>query len=101
VHASAAAAMARRGSGVVLPRPDRLHHVLEDFLTAWTAPRGHIVPLRRFLGAVLGDRDVRAYFADSCLVASLTRASLPESCRQQFVRGQGLQRPAVASAAAA
>ena len=88
------------GRGSTLPRPDRLHHVVEDFLTTWTAPVSHVTPLRRFLGAVLR-RDVRSYFADSCLAAALTHDQLPGSCRQHFVRGHGLQRPPLAHVAAA
>jgi len=88
--------MASRRSAQTLPRPDSLHHVLEDFLTSWTAPLSHILPLQRFLGAVLG-RDLRAYFSETCLVASLTHAALPASCQQQFVQGQGLQRPSTSN----
>jgi len=75
-----------------LPRPDRLHHIVEDFLTLWTAPLSHVLPLQRFLSDVLS-RDVRSYFGDSCLVAALTHGRLPESCQQHFIDGQGLQRP--------
>jgi len=66
--------------------------MVEDFLTSWTAPQSHVLPLRRFLGAVLG-RDLRSYFDDTCLVTALTHATSPETCRQQFLKGQGLQHP--------
>jgi len=94
VHACVAEAMKTRRSGEILPRPDALHHIVEDFLTLWTAPISHILPLQRFLSAVLG-RDLRSYFADSCMVAALTHALLPESCQQHLVDGLGLQRPPV------
>jgi len=84
--------MQRRLKSEALPRPDRLHHTVEDFLTSWTAPRTHILPLQRFLSGVL-HRDMRSYFGESCLVASLTHSDLPESCHQHFLHGRGLQRP--------
>lgn len=31
----------------VLPEPDRLHHIVEDFLTEFDAPISHILPTRR------------------------------------------------------
>jgi hypothetical protein len=87
-----AAAMSGRRRSENLPRPARLHHIVEDFLTTWDAPLSHILPLRRFLDAVL-DEDVRSYFADSCLTAALTHFDLPLACRSQFLQGQGLERP--------
>lgn len=45
-----------------LPRPTAIHHVVEDFLTDWTAPVGHILPLRRFLENCL-DTDLRNFYA--------------------------------------
>ena len=51
-----------RPAGWPLPRPSALHHVVEDFLTDWTAPVGHILPLRRFLENCL-DTDLRSFYA--------------------------------------
>lgn len=45
-----------------LPRPTAIHHVVEDFLTDWTAPVGHVLPLRRFLENCL-DTDLRSFYA--------------------------------------
>lgn len=45
-----------------LPRPTAIHHVVEDFLTDWTAPIGHVLPLRRFLENCL-DTDLRSFYA--------------------------------------
>ncbi|XP_062444677.1 FAD-dependent oxidoreductase domain-containing protein 2 isoform X2 [Rhea pennata] len=45
-----------------LPRPDAIHHIVEDFLTDWTAPNAHILPLRRFLENCVGT-DLRNFFA--------------------------------------
>lgn len=47
-----------------LPRPAAIHHIVEDFLTDWTAPVSHILPLRRFLENCL-DTDLRSFYAGS------------------------------------
>lgn len=47
-----------------LPRPTAIHHIVEDFLTDWTAPVSHILPLRRFLENCLGT-DLRGFYAGS------------------------------------
>ncbi|NXQ99060.1 FXRD2 protein, partial [Sagittarius serpentarius] len=72
-----------------LPRPDAVHHIVEDFLTDWTAPNAHILPLRRFLENCLGT-DLRNFFAESCFLFAFTRQKLPPFCGQGYVRMQGL-----------
>ncbi|XP_030304904.1 FAD-dependent oxidoreductase domain-containing protein 2 [Calypte anna] len=72
-----------------LPRPDAVHHIVEDFLTDWTAPNAHILPLRRFLENCLGT-DLRNFFAESCFLFALTRQKLPPCCQQGYLRMQGL-----------
>ncbi|NXP32736.1 FXRD2 protein, partial [Leiothrix lutea] len=72
-----------------LPRPDAIHHVVEDFLTDWTAPNAHILPLRRFLENCLST-DLRNFFAESCFLFAFTHQKLPPSCQQGYVRMQGL-----------
>uniref|UniRef100_A0A8C5XZ76 FAD-dependent oxidoreductase domain-containing protein 2 n=1 Tax=Microcebus murinus TaxID=30608 RepID=A0A8C5XZ76_MICMU len=72
-----------------LPRPAAIHHILEDFLTDWTAPVGHILPLRRFLENCL-DTDLRSFYAESCFLFALTRQKLPPFCQQGYLRRQGL-----------
>ncbi|KAM6215927.1 FAD-dependent oxidoreductase domain-containing protein 2 [Rhynchocyon petersi] len=72
-----------------LPRPTAIHHILEDFLTDWTAPVGHILPLRRFLENCL-DTDLRNFYAESCFRFALTRQKLPPFCQQGYLRMQGL-----------
>ncbi|KAK8726906.1 hypothetical protein OTU49_010120, partial [Cherax quadricarinatus] len=62
-----------------LPRPTRVHHVLEDFLTDWTAQQSHILPLRRFLEFVTR-RDLRHHHAHSCLTYALTNGHPPPLC---------------------
>ncbi|XP_006865345.1 PREDICTED: FAD-dependent oxidoreductase domain-containing protein 2 [Chrysochloris asiatica] len=73
----------------LLPRPTAIHHIVEDFLTEWTAPVGHILPLRRFLENCL-DTDLRNFYAESCFLFALTRQKLPPSCQQGYLRMRGL-----------
>ncbi|XP_053577354.1 FAD-dependent oxidoreductase domain-containing protein 2 isoform X3 [Bombina bombina] len=72
-----------------LPRPDRIHHVVEDFLTDWTGPNAHVLPLRRFLENCL-QMDLRAFYAESCFLFALTHRKLPIFCQQGYLRDQGL-----------
>ncbi|NXL61559.1 FXRD2 protein, partial [Chordeiles acutipennis] len=72
-----------------LPRPDAIHHIVEDFLTDWTAPNAHILPLRRFLENCLST-DLRNFFAESCFLFAFTHQKLPPFCRQGYMRMQGL-----------
>uniref|UniRef100_A0A8C5K4C6 FAD-dependent oxidoreductase domain-containing protein 2 n=1 Tax=Jaculus jaculus TaxID=51337 RepID=A0A8C5K4C6_JACJA len=72
-----------------LPRPTAIHHIVEDFLTDWTAPVGHILPLRRFLENCL-DTDLRNFYAESCFRFALTRQKLPPFCQQGYLQMQGL-----------
>ncbi|XP_006890221.1 PREDICTED: FAD-dependent oxidoreductase domain-containing protein 2 [Elephantulus edwardii] len=72
-----------------LPRPAAIHHIVEDFLTDWTAPVAHILPLRRFLENCL-DTDLRSFYAESCFLFVLTHQKLPPFCQQGYLRMQGL-----------
>ncbi|XP_067998458.1 FAD-dependent oxidoreductase domain-containing protein 2 [Melanerpes formicivorus] len=81
--------MKLRPSDWPLPRPDAIHHIVEDFLTDWTAPNAHILPLRRFLENCLGT-DLRNFFAESCFLFAFTHQKLPPFCRQGYMRMQGL-----------
>lgn len=93
--------MSSRRSWQILPRPDRLHHTVEDFLTTWDAPNSHLLPLRRFLESVINrgrGADSRTFFADTCLVAALTHSTVPPSCAHRYLDtadrpAQGLERP--------
>jgi len=58
-------------------------------LTDWTAPVGHILPLRRFLENCL-DTDLRSFYAESCFLFALTHQKLPPFCQQGYLRMQGL-----------
>lgn len=64
-----------------LPRPDAIHHIVEDFLTDWTAPNAHILPLRRFLENCLGT-DLRNFFAGN-LCTGLKWLEEEEECEEQ------------------
>ncbi|MEE6511949.1 hypothetical protein FKM82_018845 [Ascaphus truei] len=72
-----------------LPRPERIHHVVEDFLTDWTSPNSHVLPLRRFLENCL-QTDLRAFYAESCFLFALTHRKLPIFCQQGYLQNQGL-----------
>ncbi|XP_069766057.1 FAD-dependent oxidoreductase domain-containing protein 2 [Narcine bancroftii] len=72
-----------------LPRPSHIHHVVEDFLTDWTAAKAHILPLRRFLETCLGT-DLRYFFAESCFKFALTNQHLPPFCHHGYLNRQGL-----------
>ncbi|MPC99401.1 FAD-dependent oxidoreductase domain-containing protein 2 [Portunus trituberculatus] len=62
-----------------LPKPARLHHMLEDFLTVWTSQQSHILPLRRFLEYITG-MDLRHHYAHTCLAHALTNGRAPHLC---------------------
>ncbi|KAK4291931.1 hypothetical protein Pmani_035265, partial [Petrolisthes manimaculis] len=76
------AEMLHKWGKLPLPRPARLHHVLEDFNTLWTAQESHILPLRRFLETVT-ELDLRHHYAHTCLLHSLTRHNPPPTCIMQ------------------
>ncbi|GAB6031122.1 FAD-dependent oxidoreductase domain-containing protein 2 [Chamberlinius hualienensis] len=80
----------------ILPRPNRIHHVLEDFLTSWTAPLSHILPLRRFLEYCI-DKDLRHFFAETCLQYALTHVKPPPTCQDHFVSLQGVTVPIISA----
>ncbi|XP_042201055.1 FAD-dependent oxidoreductase domain-containing protein 2 isoform X2 [Callorhinchus milii] len=72
-----------------LPRPRYIHHIVEDFLTDWTAANSHILPLRRFLENCLGT-DLRSFFAESCFKFALTSQHVPPFCRGGYLEQRGL-----------
>ncbi|XP_074127678.1 FAD-dependent oxidoreductase domain-containing protein 2 [Sminthopsis crassicaudata] len=81
--------MASRAPDWPLPRPVAIHHIVEDFLTDWTAPIAHILPLRRFLENCLNS-DLRSFYAESCFLFALTRQKLPPFCQHGYMNMQGL-----------
>ncbi|XP_014671915.1 PREDICTED: FAD-dependent oxidoreductase domain-containing protein 2-like [Priapulus caudatus] len=84
-----AADMASKPIGWLLPRPRLLHHVVEDFLTDWTALSSHVAPLRHFVDDAL-QVDTRWRFTDECFALRLTHASLPYACEEFYMAGRGL-----------
>ncbi|XP_043931265.1 FAD-dependent oxidoreductase domain-containing protein 2 [Protopterus annectens] len=72
-----------------LPRPDAIHHVVEDFLIDWSTLNSHILPLRRFLENCL-ETDLRNFFAETCFQFALSRLKLPPYCQQRYLKKQGL-----------
>ncbi|XP_041473338.1 FAD-dependent oxidoreductase domain-containing protein 2-like [Lytechinus variegatus] len=81
--------MNNRSKWETIPKPDSIHHFVEDFLTDWSAPNSHILVFRRFLEKVLGT-DMRYFFDHQCFQLSLTHAQLPLSCQHYWANGQGL-----------
>lgn len=63
--------MKLRPNGWPLPRPQAIHHIVEDFLTEWDAPISHIQPLRHFLEHCL-QTDLRAFYAGNAHINSLS-----------------------------
>ncbi|XP_078483429.1 FAD-dependent oxidoreductase domain-containing protein 2 [Ciona intestinalis] len=66
----------------VLPVPDRIHHILEEFTTKFDAHKTHTLQTRRFIEESL-DVDLRNYFADQCFALSLLSSSLPAGCKDR------------------
>lgn len=85
-------ALPKETKEVVLPRPDRLHHMVEDFLTQWTAPNSHILPLRRFIENVV-QSDLRSFFASTCFKIMMTQKTAPINCRGHYTEGPMLPIP--------
>ncbi|XP_062874938.1 FAD-dependent oxidoreductase domain-containing protein 2 [Trichomycterus rosablanca] len=81
--------MRQRPFGWPLPRPDAVHHMVEDFLTEWDQPISHSQPLRRFLEHCL-QTDLRTFFAESCFTLSLTNRNPPLFCRQGYLNKEGI-----------
>ncbi|XP_022529339.1 FAD-dependent oxidoreductase domain-containing protein 2 [Astyanax mexicanus] len=80
--------MKQRPVGWPLPRPDAVHHMVEDFLTEWDQPISHSQPLRHFLEHCL-QTDLRAFYAESCFRLSLTSRKPPLFCQQGYLNKQG------------
>ncbi|XP_005097745.1 FAD-dependent oxidoreductase domain-containing protein 2 [Aplysia californica] len=81
--------MKSRGAQDTLPRPDALHHIVEDFTAFWTSQHSHILPLRRFLEHVT-NTDLRSFFSSSCFQAAMTFTNVPQSCVRGYMEGRGL-----------
>ncbi|XP_078658664.1 FAD-dependent oxidoreductase domain-containing protein 2-like isoform X2 [Branchiostoma floridae x Branchiostoma belcheri] len=88
-HLPSADDMLHRPPGWILPRPTSLHHVIEDFLFDFSSPVSHVLHLRRFLDGVFG-LDTRNYFAESCFQMAMTHITVPKTCQEQYLRGEGL-----------
>ncbi|XP_067933948.1 FAD-dependent oxidoreductase domain-containing protein 2-like [Watersipora subatra] len=73
----------------ILPNPDRLHHIVEDFLTDFDARKSHILPLRRYLETCLGT-DLRHHFQDECFELALAHKTLPLDCEERYMANMGL-----------
>lgn len=70
--------MNKRKDGI-LPIPDKIHYILEDFHTTWTSPTTHVLPLRRFLESCI-KTDLRRYKSHDCFAASFIDGNAPIDC---------------------
>lgn len=77
-----------RAQYLIMPRPTNIHHIVEDFLTSWTSPYTHILPLRHFIENCT-QHDLRNFYATDCLSMALLHMNVPIMC-QQYLQGQGL-----------
>ena len=80
--------MQNRKPKQTLPKPDAMHHIVEDFLTAWDGPTSHILPLRRFLESVF-QQDLRFFTVEDCFQMSLLYQNPAYMCEEHFLSGQG------------
>lgn len=62
--------------GWPLPRPQMIHHIVENFFTEWHAPKIHIQPLRRFLEHCM-QTDLRAFYAGKMFFKESTKCTIP------------------------
>nr|CAB3246962.1 FAD-dependent oxidoreductase domain-containing protein 2-like [Phallusia mammillata] len=66
----------------VLPVPDHIHHLVEDFTTKFDGMQTHILQTRRFIETTTG-QDLRHFYGPQCLALALTSTSLPYGCQQR------------------
>ena len=64
----------------ILPIPDKLHHIVEDFTTKFNAQKSHVLSLRRFIETCTG-HDLRFFFGKQCMMLAMTTLNLPLSCQ--------------------
>ncbi|XP_006816538.1 FAD-dependent oxidoreductase domain-containing protein 2-like [Saccoglossus kowalevskii] len=73
-------AMRNLTEGSVLPRPMKVHHTVEDFLTDFTAPNSHILLLRRFLESCF-QTDLRNLYDSQCFSMAMTSEVVSSMCQ--------------------
>ncbi|KAK3089494.1 hypothetical protein FSP39_004045 [Pinctada imbricata] len=71
--------MTSRKKRELLPKPDGLHHMVEDFNTDWSRPVTHVIPLRAFIGSML-NVSLAGFSQNECFLFSLSYDSLPQRC---------------------
>ena len=69
---------------LTLPRPHRIHHIVEDFNTDWSDSLTHVLPLRWFLEHVSGN-DLRNVYAESCFMLAMTNVADPVGCERDLL----------------
>ncbi|CAG5131919.1 unnamed protein product, partial [Candidula unifasciata] len=80
--------MRMKRSKDTLPRPDKVHHIVEDFHTHWNAVLSHVLPLRRFLEEVW-QTDLRTFFSQVCFQLVMMYDNVPEYCSEHYLNDQG------------
>lgn len=81
--------MQSKSKNETLPRPDYIHHIVEDFYTSWQKSQTHILPLRRFFEKVLSV-DLRTFYTKSCFLVSMTKDKTSQHCKQSYLQNRGL-----------
>ncbi|RDD41254.1 FAD-dependent oxidoreductase domain-containing protein 2 [Trichoplax sp. H2] len=68
-----------------LPKANKIHHVVEDFLTDWSVYSEHGHYLKLFIENLFR-KDLNQYYTSSCYELSMTFKSLPGSCKRQCIQ---------------
>lgn len=63
----------------ILPRPDRLHHLVEDFHTNWHHNQTHVQHLKTFLENCIS-KQLDEFGNDDCLSFVLSKQTVPVTC---------------------
>ena len=80
-----------------LPKPDGLHHIIEDFTTVFDGPTMHMLPLRRWW-EFFSEIDLRTFTAESCIGYDMLydlsgtdgKPVMPPFCDEYFVRDESV-----------
>lgn len=75
----------RASKSLKLPTPDRLHHIVEDFLTTFDARQSHIIPVRRFFEYIL-KTDLRVFSEEDCIYEAFTGTDIPSDCHSSVFK---------------
>ncbi|RDD41256.1 FAD-dependent oxidoreductase domain-containing protein 2 [Trichoplax sp. H2] len=68
-----------------MPVPDRIHHVLEDFLTDWSVYSHHGHYLKLFLEKIF-KLDLDNYYAGNCFAFAMSFKKMPITCSKPTIQ---------------